>query len=224
MRTLQHIFKSLKSTLVGTFTVFFVFGSLHVFAADPNRNIVDNLNSDNNFSNLVSAVSVSGLGPTLTQPGPYTLFAPTNAAFAKLPAGLVDNLLKPENRSTLDRILRYHVVTGEFDASQLTSRTSINSVEGGSIAIVSSNNSLTLNNSSQVTQSNIDTNNGLIHAIDTLIVPPGLNISALVPTSSLTRTGGFADGLLSPVTLLGFFGILGIGAVGISFRRNTNLE
>src|SRR5579872_5417460 len=96
----------------------------------PNKDIIDNAVNSADHTTLVAAVKAAGLVDTLKGPGPFTVFAPTNEAFAKLPAGTVDNLVKPENKATLTKILTYHVVAGRLEASDLTDGKKLKTVEG----------------------------------------------------------------------------------------------
>lgn len=122
------------------------------------------------FTTLVAAVKAAGLVETLKGPGPFTVFAPTDEAFAKLPAGTLESLLKPENKSKLQSILTYHVVAGKVMARDVTAMSSAKTVEGGSIAIKTMNGGLMVNNA-HVTQTDIAASNGVIHVIDTVILP-----------------------------------------------------
>ena len=129
------------------------------------------------FSTLVAAVSAAGLVETLQGPGPFTVFAPTNEAFAALPAGLVDKLLLPENKDVLVQILTYHVVAGKVMAADVTAG-DVASVEGSNITITVDG-GVKLNGSSNVVATDVAASNGVIHVIDAVILPPGLDVSAL---------------------------------------------
>src|SRR5690242_19097472 len=96
----------------------------------PSKNIIENALNSKDHTTLVAAVKAAGLVETLEGPGPFTVFAPTNSAFDKLPAGTVDNLVKPENKATLTKILTYHVVAGKLDAADLTDGKKLKTVEG----------------------------------------------------------------------------------------------
>ncbi|MCG6117612.1 MAG: fasciclin domain-containing protein [Aquimonas sp.] len=121
------------------------------------------------FSTLVAAVQAAGLVDTLNSEGPFTVFAPTNAAFEKLPAGTVENLLKPENREQLVAVLTYHVVAGKVMAADVVGLTEANTVNGKAISIDTSN-GVRINNAN-VTATDIAASNGVIHVIDTVILP-----------------------------------------------------
>ncbi|MCC3305995.1 fasciclin domain-containing protein [Sneathiella sp. HT1-7] len=124
------------------------------------------------FNTLVAAVKAAGLVETLQSPGPFTVFAPTDAAFAKLPAGTVENLLKPENKAKLVQILTYHVVSGEVPASAVVGKiVEADSVEGSKI-MIDGMDGVILNGSAKVITADVKASNGVIHVIDTVIMPP----------------------------------------------------
>jgi uncharacterized surface protein with fasciclin (FAS1) repeats len=122
------------------------------------------------FNTLVTAVKAAGLVDTLKGSGPFTVFAPTDAAFAKLPAGTVENLLKPENKARLQSILTYHVVPGKVMSGEVVKLNSAQTVEGRSVSIKTMNGMVMVNNA-HVTQADIMASNGVIHVIDTVILP-----------------------------------------------------
>ncbi|MCF1708351.1 fasciclin domain-containing protein [Tabrizicola sp. J26] len=127
--------------------------------------------SNNQFSTLVAAVQAAGLADTLKGDGPFTLFAPTDAAFAALPAGTVENLLKPENKDQLVKILTYHVVPGAVTSDQLAGkRMNVATVEGSDVHINATGSSVRVNNAT-VTQADIIASNGVIHRIDRVLLP-----------------------------------------------------
>ena len=130
------------------------------------------------FSTLVAAVKAAGLVETLQGAGPFTVFAPNNAAFEALPAGLVDKLLLPENKDTLVKILTYHVVAGKVMAADVAAG-DVPSVEGSNITVTVDAGTVTLNGSSKVIATDVAASNGVIHVIDAVILPPGLDVSAL---------------------------------------------
>ena len=130
------------------------------------------------FSTLVAAVKAAGLVETLQGAGPFTVFAPTNAAFAALPAGLVDKLLLPENKAVLTQILTYHVVAGKVMAADVKAG-DVPSVEGSNITVTVDAGMVTLNGSSKVVATDVAASNGVIHVIDAVILPPGLDVAAL---------------------------------------------
>lgn len=125
------------------------------------------------FRTLLAAVDAAGLTATLQGAGPFTVFAPTDAAFAALPAGTVETLLRPENRARLSAVLTYHVVSGNVSAAQVTTMTTATSVQGAPIAIAVENGHVMLNHSATVTTADVRASNGVIHVIDRVILPPG---------------------------------------------------
>jgi uncharacterized surface protein with fasciclin (FAS1) repeats len=132
--------------------------------------IVDVASSNSDFSTLVAAVSAAGLVETLQGDGPFTVFAPTNEAFAALPAGTVDSLLLPENKDQLIAVLTYHVVPGNYPASQLVGkRGSLETAQGGSVH-VDGRNGVKVNRSNVVIP-DVAASNGVIHAIDKVLLP-----------------------------------------------------
>lgn len=122
------------------------------------------------FNTLVAAVKAAGLVDTLKGPGPFTVFAPTDEAFAKLPAGTLESLLKPENKAKLQNILTYHVVAGKVMSKDVVKLHSAMTVEGGTIAIKTLNGGVMVNQA-HVTKTDIVASNGVIHVIDAVILP-----------------------------------------------------
>jgi uncharacterized surface protein with fasciclin (FAS1) repeats len=148
----------------------------------PSKNIIQNAVNSKDHTTLVAAVKAAGLVETLQGPGPFTVFAPTNAAFAKLPPGTVDALLKPEAKEKLVAVLTYHVVPGRMSAKDLMDaakkaggKAELKTVEGDKIWIESKGNMLTIwdakGNASKVTIQNVFQSNGVIHVIDTVLLP-----------------------------------------------------
>ena len=135
------------------------------------KTIVDIASETNGFSTLVAAVKAAGLVQTLSSQGPFTVFAPTDAAFAKLPAGTLEMLLKPENKQKLIDILTYHVVPGNVKAAQVVTLSSAKTVEGDSVKIKVMDGKVYIDNA-QVVQTDIMASNGVIHVIDTVLLPP----------------------------------------------------
>jgi uncharacterized surface protein with fasciclin (FAS1) repeats len=134
--------------------------------------IIDVAVGAGSFGTLASALTAAGLVDTLKGPGPFTVFAPTDAAFAKLPAGTLDSLLKPENKAKLTKILTYHVVKGKVTAARVTNLSQAKTVAGPAIDIKVSGGKVMLNNKATVTQTDIKATNGIIHVIDNVILPP----------------------------------------------------
>lgn len=122
------------------------------------------------FSTLVAAVQAAGLVETLQSEGPFTVFAPTDEAFAKLPAGTVENLLKPENKDQLVAVLTYHVVAGKVMAADVVKVDSAATVQGQSVTVKVDNDTVMIDNA-KVVQADIKASNGVIHVIDSVILP-----------------------------------------------------
>jgi uncharacterized surface protein with fasciclin (FAS1) repeats len=132
--------------------------------------IVDTAIAAGQFSTLVAAVQAAGLVDTLKSEGPFTVFAPTDAAFAALPEGTVENLLKPENKDQLVAVLTYHVVAGKVMSADIAGKTmEVDSVQGSAIS-VNAMNGVMVDNANVVT-ADIETSNGVIHVIDAVILP-----------------------------------------------------
>jgi uncharacterized surface protein with fasciclin (FAS1) repeats len=132
--------------------------------------IVDTAAAAGHFKTLVAALKAAGLVDTLKGPGPFTVFAPTDQAFAKLPAGTVESLLKPENKARLQSILTYHVIPGKVMSRELVKLDSAKTVEGARIAIQTMGGGVMVN-SAPVTEADIAASNGVIQVIDTVILP-----------------------------------------------------
>ncbi len=133
--------------------------------------IVDTAVSAGQFETLVAAVKAAGLVDTLKGDGPFTVFAPTDEAFAKLPAGTVENLLKPENKDQLVAVLTYHVVPGKVMSSDLLNKqVKADTVQGSKLSINALNGGVSVDNA-KVVKADIETSNGVIHVIDTVVLP-----------------------------------------------------
>lgn len=133
--------------------------------------IVDTAMSAGQFETLVAAVKAAGLVDTLKGDGPFTVFAPTDEAFAKLPAGTVENLLKPENKDQLVAVLTYHVVPGKVMSGDIRSKQiKAATVQGNKLSISTLNGGVSVDNA-KVIQADIETSNGVIHVIDTVVLP-----------------------------------------------------
>ena len=128
--------------------------------------------TNDSFKILTAALQAAGLTDTLSGEGPFTVFAPTDAAFAKLPAGTLEALLKPENKETLVKILTYHVVPGEVTSSQLKAG-EVATVEGSPVTVNIAGGEVTVNKAT-VVQPDVQASNGVIHVVDTVILPPSL--------------------------------------------------
>ena len=148
----------------------------------PTKNIVENAANSADHTTLVAAVKAAGLVETLQGPGPFTVFAPVNAAFGKLPAGTVDTLLKPENKDALVKVLTYHVVAGRLSAADLKKQIKagggqamLKTVSGGTLTAMMKGGSIVLKDEkggmATVTQANVFQSNGVIHVIDSVVLP-----------------------------------------------------
>jgi uncharacterized surface protein with fasciclin (FAS1) repeats len=148
----------------------------------PSRNIIENAVNSKDHTTLVAAVKAAGLVETLQGAGPFTVFAPTNQAFALLPAGTVDNLLKPENKAMLSKILTYHVVAGKLDSKELAKKiksgngkVELATVSGGKLWASMDGNSLMIwdekGGSAKVSIKDVYQSNGVIHVIDKVVMP-----------------------------------------------------
>ena len=145
------------------------------FAAEESaakKDIVDTAVAAGKFNTLVAAVKAAGLVDALKADGPLTVFAPTDEAFAKLPEGTVETLLKPENKEKLTAILTYHVVSGKVPAATAVTLNKATALSKKDIKLAVTDGKLTLNGSATVTTADVDCSNGVIHIIDTVIMPP----------------------------------------------------
>ena len=183
---------TMKKALLATLTALTLFSSLS-FAGDklpvvggekmyPTKDIIDNAVKSADHTTLVAAVKAAGLVDTLKGKGPFTVFAPTNAAFEKLPAGTVETLLKPENKDTLTKILTYHVVAGKLTAAKLKAeikkgegKYEMKTVSGGTLTIKAKDKSLVLEDekgsTSTITIADVMQKNGVIHVVDSVVQP-----------------------------------------------------
>jgi uncharacterized surface protein with fasciclin (FAS1) repeats len=148
----------------------------------PTKTIVDNAMNSADHTTLVAAVKAAGLVDTLNGKGPFTVFAPTNAAFDQLPAGAVDDLLKPENKSMLSKVLTYHVVAGKYDSKALAGliakgkgKAQLNTVSGGTLWAMMDGSNIVLRDekggSSTVTTADVYQSNGVIHVVNMVLMP-----------------------------------------------------
>lgn len=169
----EKLFKSISITLMLVI-------SNALFA--QTKNIVETAMESESHTTLVAAVKAADLVGVLTSEGPFTVFAPTNDAFAKLPAGTVETLLKPENKTTLQSILKYHVVSGKFMATDVIAlinknngKATIATVNGENLTAWLKDGSVYLTdakgNTSKVIMANLDNSNGVIHVVDTVLLP-----------------------------------------------------
>ncbi len=137
------------------------------------KDVVETAVAAGSFKTLATALEAAGLVSTLKGPGPFTVFAPTDQAFAKLPAGTLETLLKPENKEKLQRILTFHVVSGKVMASDVVKLTSAKAVSGDTITIKVHNGVVHVEQAT-VTKADVAASNGVIHVIDTVLVPNGV--------------------------------------------------
>lgn len=142
------------------------------FAGDYGKksDIVETAVAAGSFNTLAAALGAAGLVDTLKGKGPFTVFAPTDEAFAKLPAGTVENLLKPENKDQLIKVLTYHVVSGNVTSTEVVKLDSAKTVEGQSVKIAVKDGSVMIDNA-KVVKADVAASNGVIHVIDTVILP-----------------------------------------------------
>ena len=141
----------------------------------PSRNIVENAVNSADHTTLVAAVQAAGLAETLSGPGPFTVFAPTNNAFGKLPAGTVESLVQPAQKAALTKILTYHVVPGKLSAADLSNGRTLTTVQGERLMVVKRGNMVHLRDAkggeAMVTIADVNQRNGVIHVVDTVLMP-----------------------------------------------------
>jgi len=180
----KHKLASLGLALAISFGAASSFAQVMVGGAQmlPSKDIIDNAVNSKDHTTLVAAVKAAGLVDTLKSAGPFTVFAPTNAAFAALPAGTVDTLLKPENKATLSGILTYHVVSGTMDAAALTKaimagngKATLKTVAGGILTATAANGVVMVTDekggTAKVTIADVYQSNGVIHVVDKVLLP-----------------------------------------------------
>jgi uncharacterized surface protein with fasciclin (FAS1) repeats len=147
-----------------------------------NKTIVENAVNSKDHTTLVAAVKAAGLVDTLSGPGPFTVFAPTNAAFKKLPAGTVESLVKPENKATLTKVLTFHVVPGSYSSTDLMAlakksggQAELKTAQGDTLAVIQKSGKLYVadskGNTARITTANVRQSNGMIHVIDKVVMP-----------------------------------------------------
>ncbi|GAB3572230.1 fasciclin domain-containing protein [Spirosoma luteolum] len=182
MKTFKFVFSLITLLAVGQFA-FAQEKTVTVGGAPmyPSKNIIENAVNSKDHTTLVAAVKAAGLVETLSGPGPFTVFAPTNSAFDKLPKGTVETLVKPENKETLSGILTYHVVAGKVSAQDLIKmikegkgKTSVKTVQGGTLIAMMKGNKVQLMDEkggvATVTIPDVNQSNGVIHVIDTVLM------------------------------------------------------
>lgn len=164
---MKHPFKNIAVAAITAIMVGFVMlGS----AAAQSKDIVDTAVSAGSFKTLARALDAAGLVATLKGAGPFTVFAPTDEAFAKLPAGTLDMLLKPENKAKLQRILTYHVVGGKVMSTEAVKMKSAKAVSGDTLTIAAGSGGVTVD-AAHVVKTDIAASNGVIHVIDAVLLP-----------------------------------------------------
>lgn len=197
------IFKTIKNLFVIVAITLSLFSTVISSAQNaPAQNIAQVASNNADFSTLVTALTKADLVPTFTTDTKYTVLAPNNAAFAKIPAATLNLLLAPENKDTLVKILKYHVVAGEAKAAQIINLNEVPTLEGSKIKINVVDGKVALNGTSTVTITDTLASNGVIHTIDTVLIPGDVNLSALAATTTsnlpkttddTVRTGGFKN-------------------------------
>ncbi len=185
------------------------------------NDIVSLAAASNSFTTLTSLLKTAGLTDTLQQPGPYTVFAPTDAAFAALPAGTLQQLQQPENRDNLVKILTYHVIPGQLTASQLSGG-EVKTVENGSVNIKTdpASNQISVN-TARVLQSGIQASNGVIYPINQVLLPPNLGVSQQPPAG--TNQGGNTTSVTPGTRTRGGSSYIGV-AGNIGLLGNSSSE
>ncbi|MDN3429906.1 MULTISPECIES: fasciclin domain-containing protein [unclassified Pseudoalteromonas] len=164
------MFKKIASVLTFVLASLTLSSAAHADHHGMKKDIVDVAAANGSFSTLVAAVKAAGLVDTLKGDGPFTVFAPTDEAFAKLPAGTVENLLKSENKDKLTAILTYHVVSGKVMAADVVKLDSAATVQGQSVNVTTNDGSVMINNAN-VVMADVKASNGVIHVIDTVLLP-----------------------------------------------------
>ncbi|MEO6238187.1 MAG: fasciclin domain-containing protein [Vicinamibacterales bacterium] len=160
----------LKTFAIASTALMLTLGVSTTTSARADKDIVDTAVAAGSFKTLAAALTAADLVQTLKGAGPFTVFAPTDEAFAKLPAGTVESLLKPENKDQLRRILTYHVVSGKVMAADVMKMKSAKAVSGDTITIATRNGGVTADNA-HVVKTDIAASNGVIHVIDTVLMP-----------------------------------------------------
>jgi uncharacterized surface protein with fasciclin (FAS1) repeats len=211
-------FKIVRSTLLFVSLLTTSLTSINVLAA--NGDIVDVASNATQFSTLVSAVKAAELVTTLQGAGPFTVLAPTNEAFAKIPSETLSALLLVDNKAALTKILTYHVISGNVDAAQIVQLTTAKTVEGGNLRIGVVDGKVKLNDSTTVVTTDIKATNGIIHSIDSVLIPSTVDLTKLVKKSSseTVRTGASASPALV-ILYASMFSALTLIAIKPLFRK-----
>lgn len=192
-----------------------------VQAQTATKDIVDTAVAAGNFTSLATALTKAGLVDTLKGPGPFTVFAPTDAAFAKLPSATLNSLLNdPAQKSELTKILTYHVVSGKVPASEVVKLSSAKTVQGSDVKIEVRNGEVFLNGNVKVVTTDIQASNGIIHVIDTVLIPS--SPAAVTPSTNLVRSGGVSSNVQT-IVLAAFLTFGGVAGLLINrFSSSTN--
>ncbi len=151
-------------------SVILVMASTHLSAAEARKDVIITVKDAGSFKTLIKALDAAGLTETLKGPGPFTIFAPTDAAFDKLPEGKLDSLLKPENRNELVAILNYHVVPGRLNVAKVSDMPRLRTLQGSDLMVVSRGKGVTVGGA-RITETDVMAGNGVIHVIDTVLTP-----------------------------------------------------
>jgi transforming growth factor-beta-induced protein len=196
-------FKSLKNIFTVVAIAITLFSPIFSNAQNaPVQNLAQVVSNNADYSTLVTALTKADLVPTFTTDAKYTVLAPNNAAFAKIPAATLNLLLAPENKDTLIKILKYHVVSGEAKAAQIINLNEVTTLEGSKIRINVVDGKVSLNGASTVTSTDTLAINGVVHTIDTVLIPSDVNLNTLLATNTsnipattddTVRTGGFEN-------------------------------
>ena len=192
------MFNFLKSFVLAVLVL--TTASFSLIVSAETKNILEVASSISIFSKFVTALKAASLDTTLTGAGPLTVLAPTDQAFAKLPAGVLSNLLLPDNIDTLKQILTYHVIMSSTKSELFENLSVLQTVEGSNVDIKSNGSDIVLNSNSKVVTPDILASNGIIHAIDTVLVPPSVELSKLsnpisssVSSVSISQTNSESD-------------------------------
>jgi uncharacterized surface protein with fasciclin (FAS1) repeats len=177
MMNARYLMVAVAALSLGVPSVVFA-GSAKKASSTAKADIVDTALNNGQFNTLVAALQAAGLTETLKGSGPFTVFAPTDEAFAKLAPGTLDALLKPENKQQLVQVLTYHVVAGKVMAKDLKGKTaSPSTVEGGTLAVDGTSKTVMVDNAA-VTKADVSATNGVIHVIDTVLLPKSMTAAA----------------------------------------------
>lgn len=195
-------------------------GGEEVATQEASQNIVELASGTENLSTLVAALTAADLVSTLEGPGPFTILAPQDSAFEALPDGLVDALLLPENKNDLIKVLTLHAIPAELDSAAVTEAvgTDVETVQGATVAISQDGSDLVINESARVVTADVAASNGIVHIIDNVLVPEDLDVTGILASAELARTGGRDSQLTmlwSNTTLVSSLSLL-IIAVGVS--------